>query len=56
MTYSGPEEGVGAVSSWESPGQMGTGRAEVVESNLNQNVKTKITFTKPMETSGPSTQ
>lgn len=48
-TYSGPEEGVGAVSSWESPGQMGTGSAEVVEISPNQKVTTKISYTKPME-------
>jgi hypothetical protein len=46
-TYSGPEEGLGAVSSWDSPGQMGTGKAEVVELIPNQSVKTKITYTKP---------
>lgn len=48
-TYSGPEEGIGAISSWDSPGQMGTGKAEVVGVILNQSVKTKITYTKPME-------
>mgnify|MGYP001559079165 CR=1 FL=1 len=48
-TYSGPEEGIGAISSWESPGQMGTGSAEIVEVTQNQSVKTKITYTKPME-------
>lgn len=47
-SYSGPEEGVGAISSWESPGQMGTGQAEVVGVTPNQLVKTKITYTKPM--------
>ncbi len=47
-TYSGPEEGVGSTSHWESPGQMGTGKAEVVEAILNKSVKTKITYTKPM--------
>ena len=53
-TYSGPEEGVGAISSWESPGQMGTGKAEVVSVIPNQSVKTKITYTKPMEMSQDS--
>ena len=48
MTYSGPEEGVGSISSWESPRQMGAGQAEVVELIPNQSVKTKITYTKPM--------
>jgi len=48
-TYSGPEEGIGSISSWDSPGPMGTGRAEVVGVIPNQSVKTKITYTKPME-------
>ncbi len=47
--YSGPEEGLGSKSSWESPGKMGTGQAVVVESVLNQVVKTQLTYTKPME-------
>lgn len=51
MIYSGPEEGVGATSTWDSPGQMGTGKAEVVESVANQVVKTKLTYTKPMNMS-----
>lgn len=54
MTYSGPDEGVGSVSSWASPGQMGTGKAEVIEVVPNQLVKTKITYTKPMEMSQDS--
>ncbi len=49
MTYSGPEEGMGSTSSWDSPGQMGTGKAEVVAVIPNQSVKTKITYSKPME-------
>lgn len=49
ITYSGPEEGIGSISSWDSPGQMGTGKAEIVGVVANQSVKTKITYTKPME-------
>ena len=48
MTYSGPQEGVGSISKWDSTGQMGTGQAEVVESVLNQSVKTRLTYSKPM--------
>lgn len=48
MVYSGPEEGVGSTSSWDSPGKMGTGKAVVVESVPNQVVKTQLTYTKPM--------
>lgn len=54
MTYSGPEEGVGSMSSWDSPGQMGTGKAEVVGVIRNQSVKTKITYSRPMEMSQDS--
>lgn len=50
MSYSGPDEGVGSVSSWVSEGQMGTGSAEVMESVSNQVVKTRLIYTKPFET------
>lgn len=53
-TYLGPEEGNGAISSWVSTGDMGTGQAEIVEVVPNQLVKTKITYTKPMEMSQDS--
>lgn len=48
-SYSGPDDGVGSTASWESPGQMGTGKAEVVAIVPLQSVKTKITYSKPME-------
>ncbi len=47
MNYSGPDEGVGSTASWDSEGQMGTGKAEVIESKINESVKTKLTYTKP---------
>ncbi|MEQ1665703.1 MAG: SRPBCC family protein [Bdellovibrionales bacterium] len=47
-TYSGPDDGVGSISSWESTGQMGVGSAEITEVILNQKVIAKITYTKPM--------
>ena len=49
MIYSGPDEGVGSKSSWDSKGQMGTGEALVVESVANQTVKTQLTYTKPFQ-------
>ncbi len=49
MTYSGPEEGVGATSEWNSTGSMGTGSARVVESLLNEQVKTELNYAKPMK-------
>jgi len=51
MSYSGPSEGLGAVASWKSTGKMGEGTAEVVESLPNRLVKTKLTYSKPMEMS-----
>jgi uncharacterized protein YndB with AHSA1/START domain len=53
-SYEGPEEGVGSISSWNSPGSMGTGKAEVIAVTENQLVKTKITYTKPMQMSQDS--
>lgn len=47
MSMSGPEQGVGAVSSWDSKGQMGTGKATIVESVSNDHVTTKIEYTRP---------
>ncbi len=49
MTYSGPAEGVGSTSKWTSTGQMGIGQAEIIESVSNQTVKTRLTYTKPMQ-------
>ncbi|MCX6108436.1 MAG: SRPBCC family protein [Proteobacteria bacterium] len=48
MVYTGPQEGLGAISSWDSTGKMGTGQAEVVESVALKVVKTQLTYTKPM--------
>lgn len=50
IRFSGPDEGVGSRSNWESSGQMGTGEAEVIESKVNQLVKTQINYQKPLET------
>ena len=51
MSFSGPDEGIGSASSWDSEGQMGTGQAVVVESVPNRSVKTQLTYTKPMSMS-----
>jgi hypothetical protein len=48
MIYSGPSEGVGSKSSWDSTGKMGTGTAEVIESIPNKIVKSKLEYTRPM--------
>ena len=49
MQYSGPDEGVGSKSSWNSEGKMGVGHAVIIESTSNKSVKTQLTYTKPME-------
>lgn len=47
MQYSGPEAGVGAKSTWDSPGKMGAGSATVEDSVLNKTVRTKLEYTRP---------
>ncbi len=51
MNYSGPEEGVGSMSKWDSPGKMGAGQAVIVESTPQRVVKTQLTYTRPMQMS-----
>ncbi|MEK7358296.1 MAG: SRPBCC family protein [Bdellovibrionota bacterium] len=48
MSYSGPDEGVGAVASWDSPGQLGTGSATITETEPNQRVRIALAYTRPM--------
>jgi hypothetical protein len=49
ISYSGPEQGVGSTASWTSPGKMGVGQATVITSDLNKEVRQKLTYQKPME-------
>jgi hypothetical protein len=48
ILFSGPPEGIGSKSTWDSSGKMGTGSAEVIESIPNKLVKSKLEYTKPM--------
>jgi len=48
MTAGGASEGVGSVSNWKSPGQMGEGMAVIDESVPNVRVKTNVVYYKPM--------
>ena len=50
INFSGPSEGVGSKSSWNGK-QMGVGISEVIESNTNRVVKTKLDYTEPFEMS-----
>lgn len=49
MTLSGPEEGVGAKTSWTGGKQMGTGSATIVESVPNSKVGIRLEYTEPMQ-------
>jgi uncharacterized protein YndB with AHSA1/START domain len=51
MSFSGPEAGVGARTSWESSGQLGVGSCTIVESVPNQLVRSKLEYVKPFEMS-----
>jgi uncharacterized protein YndB with AHSA1/START domain len=46
IEFSGPEEGVGAMSQWNGK-NMGAGKSEVIESVENRLVRTKLEYTKP---------
>lgn len=48
MSYSGPEAGVGARTSWTDGKQLGTGSATIVESTVNERVHIKLEYVKPM--------
>ncbi len=48
MTYSGPEAGVGAVSSWAGP-VTGEGSATITESKAGELVRQRMDWKKPME-------
>jgi hypothetical protein len=48
MSYSGPESGVGAKSSWQSKGQMGIGSATITESVSPTKVVSQLEYTEPM--------
>lgn len=48
MVYSGPDQGVGSKTSWDSTGRLGTGSATIVESVPNQKVVMQLEYTKPM--------
>jgi uncharacterized protein YndB with AHSA1/START domain len=48
LSYSGPESGVGAVSSWEGE-KVGTGSATITESKANERIVERMGWLKPME-------
>jgi len=48
MTYDGPAEGNGAISTWSGNSQVGEGRMTIVESQPNQSVKLRLDFIRPV--------
>jgi uncharacterized protein YndB with AHSA1/START domain len=48
LSYSGPESGVGAVSSWEGE-KVGTGSATITESKPGERIVERMDWLKPME-------
>lgn len=49
MSYSGPDEGPGSVTSWKSEGQMGVGTSTIIESISNEKVISRLEYVKPFE-------
>lgn len=48
-TYEGPESGVGAIYKWTGNDSVGTGWMEILESQPNIYIKSKLVFTDPFE-------
>jgi hypothetical protein len=49
VTFSGPEEGVGAVTEWEGNSSVGAGKSTVTHSFAPIQVRLKMEWLKPME-------
>lgn len=47
--YEGPESGVGAIYRWEGDDSTGTGSLEILESQPNSHIKSRLIFTAPWE-------
>lgn len=48
MSYEGPEAGVGASYSWIGNNDVGEGKMTITESKLNESIRFKLEFFKPM--------
>ena len=48
-TYSGPEEGVGAVCSWDGNSDIGAGSCTIIESKPGELVRSRMDWKRPME-------
>lgn len=49
FTFEGPDEGKGAIFSWEGNDKMGAGRLTITDSLPNEQVTMKLEFKRPME-------
>ena len=49
-TYSGPANGQGAVSEWNSSGSAGRGQMVIIESVAPKRISIKVDWVKPLET------
>lgn len=49
MSYSGPEEGVGAASEWDGNSKTGKGKATIVEVESNKRISVRLDFKKPFD-------
>jgi len=50
--YEGPATGVGSILKWSSTGQTGEGTMTIVESRLNELVRYRLVFIRPMAGAG----
>ena len=48
-TFSGPKNGAGAVSDWDSSGSAGKGRMTMTESVPSRKISVQVDFVKPFE-------
>lgn len=48
ITYEGPAEGVGSISTWKGNKDIGAGKSTITESRPNEYVKFKLDFYEPM--------
>ncbi|NEN25503.1 hypothetical protein G3O08_18585 [Cryomorpha ignava] len=48
-SYEGPESGVGALYKWTGNDSVGTGWMEILESEPNNHIKSKLVFTEPFQ-------
>jgi uncharacterized protein YndB with AHSA1/START domain len=54
-TYSGAEEGVGAIYEWEGTRKVGKGRMEITETSAPTHVSIQINFIKPFKSQNQAT-